>query len=560
MKRYNTPILLALVVLLSTILSHAKTNNSVEQQIIEMIEGAVENSLADALIKADTTQLRTVLKWSEKEDFVLGSILANKYLGKYYYNMENDVLSALAHFQTGLELFSNLKSPELHLERSLKTSTGHCYFILGRWKEAEQMYIALQGDIDQVIAEETDEKGEKNKFVIEQNLNWVNIGNVLMKQGREEEGYQALRKAYDLTTRNLYEHDAVYLDDKMTTVFTLSFAYLVRGEGQLAKPYLEEYHSYILQNSEVPKDHATSYGNLAYCAFLLEDFDAAYAYYDQSLAISIKHGYADVSYVTYKDLSDTYLADGNMHQAIRYLNKHYVLKDSLQGINVQESLNSLKVEHETVLKEQEIIRLNQQNQLQRQKMLLYTSGLLVVGLISLFIIGYLLLKNKQRKEKAELSAQQQKLKLTNAQQELEYKTQDITRMALEISKKHDFAEQLLGQLNSFERHIQATAQKDWRSFEHKIRDHLQITEEQQVFKENIEQINQAFYTSLSAEFPSLSVKEKDFCSYLRLGLSNKEISVLRGVTTDAVRMRRHRLRKKLNLDSKQDVEEFLQTL
>ena len=96
--------------------------------------------------------------------------------------------------------------------------------------------------------------------------------------------------------------------------------------------------------------------------------------------------------------------------------------------------------------------------------------------------------------------------------------------------------------------------------EHGVRNHLKTNEEQQIFQENIEQINQAFYTKLSEAFPDLSSSDKDLCSYIRLGLSKKEISALRGVTPGAVRMAQLRLRKKLNLEDQQDVEAFLQSL
>ena len=198
----------------------------------------------------------------------------------------------------------------------------------------------------------------------------------------------------------------------------------------------------------------------------------------------------------------------------------------MEGVQVQTDFNALKVKHETDLKEQEIIRLSQENTIARLQMSIY-------GGLSLFVIGFLVFEIRRRKQKAKQTAQVQALKLANTEQELEYKKQDITRKALEIGKKQDFAKQLLEQLNGFEQHVETDAHKEWRNFEHRVRNHLQTNEEQQVFQENIEKINQAFYAKLGGAYPSLSTSEKDLCSYIRLGLSNKEISVLRGVTPGA---------------------------
>ena len=95
---------------------------------------------------------------------------------------------------------------------------------------------------------------------------------------------------------------------------------------------------------------------------------------------------------------------------------------------------------------------------------------------------------------------------------------------------------------------------------YKSQDYLLTNEDQKIFQENIDAINHAFYAKLNDNFPNLNQSEKELCSYLRLGLSNKEIAALRGVTAEAIRSSRFRLRKKLGMDSKADVMVFLQAM
>ena len=276
----------------------------------------------------------------------------------------------------------------------------------------------------------------------------------------------------------------------------------------------------------------------------------------KSLAISEKYNFPDVSLITCKDLSDTYKEDGKLHDAIQYLNKYYLLKDSIQGIVVQQNFDNLQVAFETEKKEKEIIELNQKNQIARQQRWLLITALALILLIGILAAVYFINLHKNRQKEAEL----QKLKLSTLNQELEHKKQDVTRLALEISNKQELAEQLSDQIKKLEPHIQPGAKPAWRKLGLLFQSHLQSTDEQKVFHENVEAINHAFFNKLSKAFPNLNKSERELCSYIRLGLSNKEIAALRNVSPEAIRSSRFRLRKKLDLKSKENVEVFLQGL
>lgn len=73
----------------------------------------------------------------------------------------------------------------------------------------------------------------------------------------------------------------------------------------------------------------------------------------------------------------------------------------------------------------------------------------------------------------------------------------------------------------------------------------------------IEKIHPGFLERLSGRYPTISVKDKRLCSYVRLGLSSKEIAGLLNITPKSVEIARVRLRKKLNMPPRKRLIDYL---
>ncbi len=69
--------------------------------------------------------------------------------------------------------------------------------------------------------------------------------------------------------------------------------------------------------------------------------------------------------------------------------------------------------------------------------------------------------------------------------------------------------------------------------------------------------NQGFLKKLASQFPKLTPKDYKLCAFLRLNLSTKEIAHLLNISVRGVEISRYRLRKKLNLESNQNLMEYL---
>jgi PAS domain S-box-containing protein len=76
----------------------------------------------------------------------------------------------------------------------------------------------------------------------------------------------------------------------------------------------------------------------------------------------------------------------------------------------------------------------------------------------------------------------------------------------------------------------------------------------------LEKLHPGFMNRLLIKYPSLTLKEKKLCAFLRLGLSSKEIAGLNNITPKSVEIARVRLRKKLQLNRSSRLVNHLETI
>ncbi|GEM_PF-2907800 len=80
------------------------------------------------------------------------------------------------------------------------------------------------------------------------------------------------------------------------------------------------------------------------------------------------------------------------------------------------------------------------------------------------------------------------------------------------------------------------------------------------FEFYFQQIDSDFFNKLSEQFPSLSLTEKRMCVFFRLDLKNKEIATLMQKTDQSVSMAKIRVKRKMNVDSNEELLSLLNSL
>ena len=96
-----------------------------------------------------------------------------------------------------------------------------------------------------------------------------------------------------------------------------------------------------------------------------------------------------------------------------------------------------------------------------------------------------------------------------------------------------------------------------REIESLIKSSLDFDEEWNEFKVHFEQVHPDFFSKLRHLSAGLTENDLRLCSYIRIGMRNKEIAQLLSVSPDSVKMSRYRIKKKLPDAADMTLDEYL---
>ena len=89
---------------------------------------------------------------------------------------------------------------------------------------------------------------------------------------------------------------------------------------------------------------------------------------------------------------------------------------------------------------------------------------------------------------------------------------------------------------------------------------LNNTDDWKLFSEAFNNADKGFIKKVKSIHPDLTPNDLRLCAYLRLNLPSKEIAPLLNISHRSVEVKRYRLRKKMNLDHKQNLTDYILNL
>jgi DNA-binding NarL/FixJ family response regulator len=192
--------------------------------------------------------------------------------------------------------------------------------------------------------------------------------------------------------------------------------------------------------------------------------------------------------------------------------------------------------------------------------LLYVA-LAFISIMAIGVIIFLKRINKRDKQllqtKAELLAAlniQKKLKEQQLQNEIEYKESQLSALTLQMIQKNELLQELKEKLeNNTGPTIDVAVSKI-------INKGLVQDKEWSDFNSHFESINKNFYNRIKQAFPEISPNELKICALIKMNLSIKEMASILNISPDSVKTARYRLRKKLNLNTEDNLTDFILNL
>ncbi len=148
--------------------------------------------------------------------------------------------------------------------------------------------------------------------------------------------------------------------------------------------------------------------------------------------------------------------------------------------------------------------------------------------------------------------------------QLRYKSDELAQTTLNIVRKNEILQKIRKEAESSLKNIDTKNKVGMRRallrLISQIDTNIEHDADIEKFQDSFDEVHQDFFKKLDAQFPMLNHRDKMLCAYIQMNLMTKEIAPLLNISVRGVEISRYRLRKKLSLDNKENLTEFLQRL
>ena len=277
----------------------------------------------------------------------------------------------------------------------------------------------------------------------------------------------------------------------------------------------------------------------------------ALQYFQKSLhLVHILNEKLDLQVFLYEEIAKIHASEGRYNEAYDYLfeaheyNNNYMRMTSQRNKGVFKIRDTYKEKLDS--KEKELIL--QRLELSKKEKTLIRFKLLMFLLIACLVVVVLLYRYRAEKIKYKNEEKLLKEKTNHVQEQLSYKNKELASYSLQLLERDEL-------LDRFSDYLKTDTNTVAKSLQSSRKQLLSNTWEE--FEKRFIEVNAGFYENLSTRFPDLTLGDLRYCALLKLNLSGKEISKLLGVTEKSVHMARYRIRKKFNMETDENLVEFL---
>jgi len=197
-------------------------------------------------------------------------------------------------------------------------------------------------------------------------------------------------------------------------------------------------------------------------------------------------------------------------------------------------------------------------------------SLIVFGILLLMLLWHKVSLKRQkqqyslREQKEKQQQQAMLLEQQRLQAECDQLRQKLITKTIELANKSRDNEEKNRVLLSLKEKCEMAQQNPalfelkWSEMQRLLDSYLKL--EDKTFEIQMDELHQEFFRKLKDQFPELSSNDLRLCAYLKIGLSSKEIADMLNIQPSSFYISRSRLRKKLNLQTHEDLYSFLNTI
>ncbi|SHG30893.1 Tfp pilus assembly protein PilF [Flavobacterium segetis] len=361
--------------------------------------------------------------------------------------------------------------------------------------------------------------------------------------------------------------DSKNMDRIAETMKNMGICYRKINELTLSKKFLE---SALDIESKIKYDYKKVHilHELAIVHLLLKNYQECYSLLKEARIITKALGNTkELVLENDKIMSDYYLALNNYKEAFNFYMKYTNGKSEVFSSNKSEKLAEMRILYEAERRESEIKLLEQQRQLESQKRKSLLIGSLLLAIIAILVIGSLWNNIKKKKaiylQNHKLSKEKLKsqfLLQENLERKLDFRTKELTNLALFISQRTNIYKDLAKSLKTLKFTDLSLLKQDINTLIKEYTFKFDLNEDIQQFHANVETLQSDFLFKIKEKYPNLTDKDIQLAVQVKLKLSSKEIANINNISASSVEIGRHRLRKKLGLENKDNLIAFLENI
>ncbi|MBT1696418.1 tetratricopeptide repeat protein [Fulvivirgaceae bacterium PWU4] len=272
----------------------------------------------------------------------------------------------------------------------------------------------------------------------------------------------------------------------------------------------------------------------------VDELELWISYYDTMALLSEKRGQVDV--------------------ALTYRKQYNAAKDSLQVVNDLAAVNRFKLKWEMDRHKAEVDKLKTEATMEVYKRNSLIAMLLLLMVISVLTYNRQVLKRKKERELFEKQEALLQSEKARTMEELQHATQMLDRYTENLRQKNALIEEFKTEIENLQLQHAGPDEERIGVLQKLMSANIMTDETWDEFKKLFDKVHAGFLVRLRERFIQVTETDIRLLTLLKLGLNNREMSNMLGVTTEAIKKSRQRLRKKINLPEGESLEEVVATI
>ena len=293
--------------------------------------------------------------------------------------------------------------------------------------------------------------------------------------------------------------------------------------------------------------------------------DSALFFYKKAYDL-VNERNADLLVPILKNMSECYAVMHHLDSAYVYLNQYEIYKDSLNQANSLAEIRRIESRSAIEKYEAELRQTEERSRFQFILTFMICTFIICIAILVCYIFWKRhreekIKKQLQELENKELTTRLEKEALQNNyfKVELASKERELTSNSLIIMEKNQVLKSLLEEIEK-EKEVGHVNSNTMIKIGKDIKRHLGTNDEWEFFKIQFEKVHPDFFSKLKSLYPSITEGELRLCSYIRIGMENKQIAQMLSLQPDSVKKTRYRIRKKMGIELEDSLEDSLRNI